>query len=126
MCYYFFLALQGYCSSNNTVILDYGAGNNRRYINISQLSKIFEEMHTGLTEALLGYHAITGCDYVSCLFRKGKTTPFKCLIESTEHIQEMRTLTSNEVDVKGVTSFTSICSLYGHNTSHINDARYNV
>ena len=36
----------------------------------------------------------------------------------------MRTLTENEVDVKSVTSF--ICSLYGHNTSHINDARYNV
>ena len=36
----------------------------------------------------------------------------------------MRKLTNNEVDVKGVTSF--ICSLYGHNTSHINDARYNV
>ena len=70
-------------------------------------------MHTGLTESLLGYHAITGCDYVSCLFRKGKTTPFKPLIESTEHIQEMRTLTTNEVDVKGVTSV--ICSLGGSN-----------
>ena len=81
-------------------------------------------MYTGLTEALLGYHAITGYDYVSCLFRKGQTTPFKRLIESTEHIQEMRTLTTNEVDVNGVTSF--ICSLYGYNTSYINDARYNV
>ena len=79
-------------------------------------------MHTGLAEALLGYHAITGCDYVSCLLRKGKTTPFKRLIKSTEHIQEMRTLTMNEIDVKGVTSF--ICFLYGHNTNHINDARY--
>ena len=118
------LALQGCCSSNNTVILDYGAGNNRRYINISQLSEILEELHTGLTKALLGYHAITGCDYVSYLFRKGKTTPFKRLIESTEHIQEMRTLTTYEVDVQGVTSF--ICSLYGHNTFHINDGRYNV
>ena len=38
--------------------------------------------------------------------------------------KKMRTLTTNEVDVKGVTSF--IWSLYGHNTSHINDARYNV
>ena len=118
------LALQGCCSSNNTVILDYGAGNNRRYINISQLSEILEELHTGLTEALLGYHAITGCDYVSYLFRKRKTTPYKRLIESTEHIQEMRTLTTYEVDVQGVTSF--ICSLYGHNTFHINDGRYNV
>ena len=36
----------------------------------------------------------------------------------------MRKLTNNVVDVKGVTSF--ICSLYGHNTSHINDAGYNV
>ena len=36
----------------------------------------------------------------------------------------MRTLTTNEVDVNCVTSI--ICSLYGHNTSHINDARYNV
>ena len=36
----------------------------------------------------------------------------------------MRTLTENEVDVKGVTPF--ICFLYGHNTSQINDARYNV
>ena len=98
-----FLELQDYCSSNNTVTLDYGAGNNRQYINIPQLLKILDEMHTGLTKALLGYHAITGCHYVSCLFRKGKTTPFKRLIESTDHIQEMRTLTTNEVDVKGVT-----------------------
>ena len=90
------LALQGCCSSNNTVILDYGAGNNRRYINISQLSEILEEMHTGLTEALLGYHAITGCDYVSCLFRKGKTTPFKRLIESTEHNYTRYAYTNNE------------------------------
>ena len=81
-------------------------------------------MHTGLTKALLGYHATTGCDYVSCLFSKGKTTLFKCLIKSTEHIQAMRTQTMNKVDVKGVTSF--ICSLYRHNTSHINDAMYNV
>ena len=58
------------------------------------------------------------------LIWKGKTTPFERLIESTEHILEMRILTTNEVDVKGVTSF--ICSLYGHNTSHINDASYNV
>ena len=85
------LALQGCCSSNNTVILDYGAGNNRRCINISQLSEILEEMHKGLREALLGYHAITGCDYVSCLFRKGKTTPFKRLIESTEHTRNAYT-----------------------------------
>ena len=79
-------------------------------------------MHTGLTEALLRYHAITGCDYVSCLLRKGKTTPYKRLIESTEHIQEMRTLTTNEVD--DCQGRNIICFLYGHNTSHINDARY--
>ena len=36
----------------------------------------------------------------------------------------MRTITTNKIDVKGVTS--CIYSLYGHNTSHINDARYNV
>ena len=101
-----------------------GAGNSRRFINVSHISEILQEIHLDLTDSLLGFHAITGCDYVSCLFRKGKTAPWKRLIDSHKHIEAIRTLTTNEVDVCGVTSF--ICSLYGHRSSDINDARYKV
>ena len=51
--------------SMKTVIMDYGSGNSRRFINVSNIVEIFEERKPGLPRALPGYHAFTGCDFTA-------------------------------------------------------------
>ena len=105
-------------------ILDYGSGNHRRYIAVSNIAAILNEKQDGMTEALLGMHALTGCDFTSCFFRKGKLKPFQRLVAdvSDRHVTALRSLTSDDVDMPCVTSF--VCSMYGFTTSDINQARY--
>ena len=61
-------------------IIDYGSGNHRRYIDVSNIAAILNEKQDGVTEALRGMHALTGCDFTSCFFRKGKLKPFQRLV----------------------------------------------
>ena len=57
-----------------SIIMDYGSGNNRRYIDVSHLAARLEEKQPGLTEAMIGLHALTGYDFtLSCT--KGKVKP---------------------------------------------------
>ena len=67
-------------SRGSNFILDYGSGNHRRYIAVSNIAAILNEKQPGMTKALLGMHALTGCDFTSCFFRKGKLKPFQRLV----------------------------------------------
>lgn len=118
-----FIILLGLCgrSTGMNIIMDYGSGNNRRYIDVSNVAALQENKQPGSTEALIGLHALTGCDFTSCFFRKGKMKPLQKMEASTTHMQALRSLTSEEVDVPAITSF--VCSLYGCVTSDINEAR---
>lgn len=120
------IILLGLCgrSEGTSIIMDYGFGNNRRYIDVSKVAAILEKKQPGVTEALIGLHSLTGCDFISCFFRKGKVKPFKLMETDATHIMALRSLTSEEVDIPAVTSF--VCSMYGCKTSGINEARYNV
>ena len=111
-------------SRRSNIILDYGSGNHRRYIGVSNIAAILNEKQAGMTEALLGMHALTGCDFTSCFFRKGKLKPFQRLVTDTSerHVSALQSLTSDNVDMPGVKSF--VCSMYGFPTSDINEARY--
>lgn len=102
--------------------MDYGSGNNRRFINIKQLADTLEEKQQGITEALIGFHSLTGCDFTSCFFHKGKVKPFQKLEADPNHVAALRSLTSGAVDIPGITCF--ICSCYGINNCDINEARY--
>ena len=51
------------------IIMDSGIKNNRRYINVTNIADELEDRKTGLSRALLGYHAFTGCDFTSAFFR---------------------------------------------------------
>ena len=104
------------------IILDYGSGNHRRYIGVSELAGKLEEEQSGITEALIGLHALTGCDFTSCFYRKGKVKPFQRLASNADHIAAMQSLTTEEVDIPGITAF--VCLLYGFRTSNITEARY--
>ena len=61
---------------NANVWMDVGHSslNTRRFIHITRLAD-----HLGpiLCKALPGYHTLTGCDYTSSFFRKGKVNPLK-------------------------------------------------
>lgn len=63
-----------------------------------------------------------GCDFTSFFFKKGKVKLFQRLEANADHVKALRSLTSKEVDIPAVTAF--VCSLYGFNTSNINEARY--
>jgi hypothetical protein len=115
------LGLSGW-SEGIKIILDYGTANHRRYIDVSTLAANLDEKQPGITQALIGLHALTGCDLTSCFFRKGKVKPLQRLEADADHVVALHSLTSDEVDIPGVTSF--VCSLYGFKTSDINEARY--
>ena len=73
-------------------------------------------------EALIGLHALTGCDFTSCFFRKRKVRPFQWLEANPKHVMALQSLPTDEVDIPGVTTF--VCLLYGFKTSDIIEARY--
>ena len=83
-------------SEGMTTILDYGSGNHRRYIAVAAILK--EKKH-GITGALIGFHALTGCDFPSCFFRKGKVRSFQWLEEELDFIMALKSLTSQKVDI---------------------------
>ena len=89
-------------SEGMTTILDYGSGNHRRYIAVAA---ILEEKKPGITGALIGFHALTGCDFPSLFFRKGKVRSFQWLEEELDFIMALKPLTSQKVDIPGVISF---------------------
>ena len=55
--------------STSNIIMDCGMGNNRRYINVTNIVDVLEEHQPGLPRALPGYHAFTGCDFTSAFYR---------------------------------------------------------
>ena len=73
-------------------ISDYGSVNHRRYVALSKIAAILNEKQPGPTEALLGMHALTGCDFTSCFFRKGKLKPF---VTDVSYVMALRSLTWN-------------------------------
>ena len=111
-------------SRGSNIILDYGSGNHRRYIAVSNIAAILSEKQGQVTEALLGMHALTDCDFTSCFVRKEKLKPFQRLVAdiSDRHVTALRSLTSDEVTMPGFTSL--VCSMYGFTTSDIKEARY--
>lgn len=56
---------------------DLGSGNSRRYLSINQLHGV---LGPTLCDALLGFHAWTGCDYTAAFSNQGKIKPFQKLL----------------------------------------------
>ena len=65
--------------SDSYFMMDYGSGNTCRFIDASGIAKILESNHPGLCEALIRFHALTGCDFTSAFYRKGNALPFSKL-----------------------------------------------
>ena len=120
------LGKQGYTDTiSSQVIMDCGAGNNRRYINVSEIVKTLEEKTPGLAESLPGFHSFTGCDYTSAFYKKGKIKPFAILEKnaSGEYIRCFKSLgMQRDPDINLLNRF--VCEMYScSGMSCVNDAR---
>lgn len=103
--------------------MDYGSKNDRRFIDISGIAGVLESNGNGSTEAIIGLHALSGCDYTSAFYRRGKTKPLELLENNRdEYIPILRSV-CNKLDTKGLESF--VCHMYGYKgLNEINEARY--
>ena len=117
------IALAAKMPETSMIVMDFGSANNRRLINVTDISRELENKQNGLSEALIGFHAVTGCDFTSALCEKGKSTPFSYLEKDRKHVVALRSLCCNVIDKPAVTTY--ICRIHGFNTlSNINEARY--
>jgi hypothetical protein len=47
-------------SGTSLIMMDFGSANNRRLINVTDISRELEKKQTGLSEALISFHGLTG------------------------------------------------------------------
>lgn len=97
---------------NTTIIMKTGTGNYRRYIDVPG---IVSKLGTSVCEALLGMHALTGCDSTSAFFGKGKKLALTLLQQNPKFAVTLAQLASAydaipEV-IAGCQEF--VCRLYG-------------
>ena len=62
--------------------IDYGNGKNRKAINLADII-----MNENEKDALLGFHAFSGNDYISGFFRKDKSSGWKCMAKTEKFVQ---------------------------------------
>lgn len=103
------------------MILDFGSANHCRFLDVSQIVEKLEKKRDGVRDALLGCHPLTGCDYTSSCFLKGRIKPFT-MLEDLKTIRYLRTLASNEGYTHGFSEF--ICNMYGHSGNITNEWRH--
>ena len=74
----------GMTAGQQRIIMDRGNGNSRGHIDLSNIVSALESKHVSLAAALPAMHAITGCDFASGFYRKGKVKPLDILENDTE------------------------------------------
>ena len=61
------------------------AGAQGKYnLGFTNVKSIYSELGETLYEALPSYHTLTGCDYTTSLFKKGKFRPLKLFQKDTD------------------------------------------
>ena len=107
------------------IVCEYDPVNKTRIINVSKLSSHMEREYTGLARAIVPFHALTGCDYTSSFYGKGKIKPFEIMKDNHHHIAALRSLQTPYIDVRRISAF--ICECYGENkTKDIDEVRYRL
>ena len=86
-------------------------------------------MSDDLKSALTGFHAFTGNDYLSCIFRKSKKLCWKALVKSNKFIQMFKEL-GNQLQLKEELVLLLeeyICCLFGKSKKKdVNVLRYEI
>ena len=94
---------------------------------IIHVQSIKQHLRDAVTNALIGLHCFTGCDFVSAFYGKGKVEPFKLVQQDPVFCSAFQllgeTFAVSEDTVATIEAF--VCSLYGQkDCSKVNEARY--
>ena len=102
-----------------------GTGNRKRVLDITSMA---QKLGDTASQAILGLHALTGSDTVSCFYGKGKRTCYSQLLNSKEFIDAFAQFGANlECDDHVLTVLENyVCKLYGCKSEKVNDARYEL
>ena len=75
---------------NSKIWLEAGRFNDNtlRHVNVINL---YSALRGDICHALPGFHAFTGSDTTSCLFKKGKVAPFKKIVKSADFVDYFKT-----------------------------------
>ena len=105
------------------IYIDYGTGKSRK---VFQLSMI--DMPETLKSALVGFHAFSGNDYISSIFRKSKLICWK-KIEKSKKFTEMFVQLGNQWRIDGALQALLeeyVCALFMKGKRDINEVRYEM
>ena len=114
----------GLLSGNARVLVDTGNGDNRRKIWLDSI-KLSNEQH----QAVIGFHAFTGNDYVSAFFKKSKQICWNKMIEESEDWTSVFTTLGEiwQLSSSQKSAFEKfVCRLYSTNKSNLNMARFKI
>ena len=111
-------------SEQKRIYIDFGSGKSRKILHLSSV-----DMSDDLKSALTGFHAFTGNDYLSCIFRKSKKLCWKALVKSNKFIQMFKEL-GNQLQLKEELVLLLeeyICCLFGKSKkTDVNVLRYEI
>ena len=105
------------------IYIDYGTGKSRKVLQLSMV-----DMPDTLKSALIGFHAFSGNDYISSMFRKSKRMLWKKM-EKSKRFTRMFAELGNQWRIDGELQALLeeyVCSLFMVGKSDINEVRYAI
>ena len=106
------------------VIIDFNKGKDRKAFYLSQVDMTSEEK-----QALIGFHAFTGNDYISAFFRKGKAACWNILRDNSRFWNVFREVGTEWLPSESLSKQLEefVCLLFGsRRLKNINEVRYHL
>ena len=118
------IILLGAFQQNINIYIDNGTGKDRKFFHLNSC-----DLDSQSLQALVGYHAFSGNDYVSSFLRKSKVTGWKVVKNDEEFLEGFAKLGTNqslsEFEINFLQKF--VCVLYGEKGSvEVNKARTSI
>ena len=87
------------------------------------IKRIANNLSESVLNAILGFHAFTGCDSVEAFVGKGKKQPYKLMLKCSKHADVLgklgTSLMANDIDMLLPDVMSFVSAIYGH--PHITD-----
>ena len=126
--------LLGHAHKLDKSFLQKEKGTKRRIVGISEVAdQLRKQVAEGIPkqdacEALIGLHALTGCDTVSAFASKGKWRPVQMVVKNQGYVKTMKDIgkewSVNEATFRATEEF--VCQLYGKKCTSVDSLRYEL
>lgn len=106
-----------------------GVKTKRRVLSMDTMHQSLKDIHQLLPAALLGFHALTGCDSTSAFYGKGKRSSFNVVKQDEVSLQTLGKIGEEFSSAESLLADVEplVCKLYGSPSStRVNDARFTM